>query len=362
MLSSDLIQNLKTGVLVLTQGLEVVWANDSALQLLEITGKKLINMQLSDWVIEQDMNGLAEPLKACITDGRGFTFRELHFARRGYRSTVDASFTRFEAPISSTRKPFSPDIRILIELAQIDNLVKITRDAKYSTDEANLKNYLRGLSHEIKNPLGGIKGSAQLMAKEADASIFQDYLRVIIDETNRLTNLVDRLIGPHRQTQLEKRNIHEVLEHCRALISAESAGQIYVDRDYDPSLPELLVDNERLTQAIINIAKNSIEALTESHTPQPEVKFSTRATRKQNPANGNPTTVVRIRIEDNGPGIPENLKDQLFFPMVSGRAHGSGIGLSITQTIISRHNGWIEVESEPGRTTFDIILPIGEKL
>jgi len=169
------------------------------------------------------------------------------------------------------------------------------------------------------------------------------------------------LLGSSQTPVDELFNIHQVLERARSLISAESGGSITTQRDYDPSLPEMTGDRSQVFQAILNIAKNALEAVTESQTEQPMIKFSTRAVRRAHPGTKGAQTFLRLRIEDNGPGIPDDLKERLFFPMVSGRAQGSGIGLSITQTIIARHNGWIEVQSEPGHTAFDIILPFGEK-
>ncbi|MEL0224198.1 MAG: ATP-binding protein, partial [Gammaproteobacteria bacterium] len=152
---------------------------------------------------------------------------------------------------------------------------------------------------------------------------------------------------------------HRVLDHCRALLIAEFGGSYYIDRDYDPSLPEIQADEEQLTQAIINIARNSVQALNESGNANPEISFNTRAIRKHDPETGLVTSAIRLRVEDNGPGIPADLKDRIFFPMVSGRPQGSGIGLSITQSIISRHHGWIEVNSVPGLTQVDVIIPFG---
>ena len=216
------------------------------------------------------------------------------------------------------------------------------------------------LAHEIKNPLGGIKGAAQLLSKEADASIYQDYLEVIITETDRLTGLVDNLVGPNIKQVNESINIHRLLEQCRSLLSAQAGGKIDFQRDYDPSLPETIGSAQQLYQAILNITKNALEAVTESDTSLPWVRFSTRAIRRALPGSKGAHTMLRVRIEDNGPGIPEDLKERIFFPMVSGRAQGSGLGLSITQTIISRHRGWIEVESEPGHTAIDVMLPLGD--
>ena len=360
MIPAILKNNLSTGVLLLNSSLEVVWTNESVLQILGTTKSQVVGKSISTWVVDQVDNLYQEALDACMNFGRPFIIRELKLGHVGHMSTVDASFSQIPAMGDDDSLVIQTKPVLLIEISQVDNLLKIARDSKYATDENNLKKILRGLAHEVKNPLGGIKGAAQLMAKEADASIFQEYLQIIISETNRLTNLVDKLIGPHKQEQFETTNIHKILEHCRTLISAEIGGSYFITHDYDPSLPEIQADEEQLTQAIINIVRNSAQALSEAATTDPVILFSTRAIRKHDPETGLVTSAIQLRIKDNGPGIPEDIKDRMFFPMVSGRAQGSGIGLSITQTIISRHHGWIEVNSRPGQTTVDVILPFGE--
>jgi len=360
MIPTILQENLATGVLLLNESLEVTWANDSALQILGTTRSQVIGKSFDTWIVNKSDSQYLEALEACLRFGHPFTIRELKLGRHSDLATVDASFSQIPETTNSKSLPTAVKPFLMIEFSQVDNLLKIARDSKYATDENNLKKILRGLAHEVKNPLGGIKGAAQLMAKEADASIFQEYLQIIVFEANRLTNLVDRLIGPYQQEKFQTTNIHRVLEHCRALISAEIGGAYFIAHDYDPSLPEILADEEQLTQAIINIARNSSQALKEGSTTNPEIIFITRAIRKHDPETGIVSAAIRIRIQDNGPGIPDDLKDRIFFPMVSGRAQGSGIGLSITQTIISRHHGWIEVESEPGRTAIDVILPFGD--
>jgi two-component system nitrogen regulation sensor histidine kinase GlnL len=249
----------------------------------------------------------------------------------------------------------------LVEIAEVDQLLKITRDTRLISDEAGFRKLAQGLAHEVKNPLGGIKGAAQLLAKEEGAQHFSDYLGIIVSEADRLKALVDRLLGSPQAPVDELFNIHQVLERVRSLISAESGGEIHTVRDYDPSLPDVFGDRSQVLQATLNIAKNALEALTDAQTEAPCIRFITRAVRRAHPGTKGAHTLLQIRIEDNGPGIPDELKDRLFFPMVSGRPEGSGIGLSITQTIISRHEGWIEVQSDPGHTVFEIMLPFGVK-
>lgn len=305
------------------------------------------------WVAEGQAAELQDSLSHCIHSGHSFTFRELILIRDDVATTTDASFSRLQDGVGEGR--------VLIELSEVDQLLKITRDNRILSDEAGFRKLAQGLAHEVKNPLGGIKGAAQLLAKEVGAQPFQDYLEIIISESDRLKALVDRLLGSPQAPVDEIFNIHQVLERARSLISAESGGVVITHRDYDPSLPEITGDRSQVFQAVLNIAKNALEAVTEAKTEAPIITFSTRAVRRAHPGAKGAQTFLRLRIEDNGPGIPEDLKDRLFFPMVSGRAQGSGIGLSITQTIVARHNGWIEVHSEPGHTAFDVILPFGEK-
>ena len=348
-----LLNSLNNGILVLDVRGKICWANESACRIIATNWKYLKNRDLSDFIAETQVNEVSDSLGDCVKLGHNFTYRELQLISGRSLSTTDASFSKLEHSFDRVGS-------VLVELAEVDQILKIAREAKYSKDEKSSKQLLRGLAHEIKNPLGGIKGAAQLLSKEADASIYRDYLEIIITETDRLTGLVDNLLGPNIRQNNDPVNIHRLLEQCRSLLSAQAGGSIDFQRDYDPSLPETVGSAEQLYQAILNITKNALEAVAESNTSFPWIRFSTRAIRRAHPGSKGAHTMLRVRIEDNGPGIPDDLKDRIFFPMVSGRAQGSGIGLSITQTIISRHHGWIEVESEPGHTAIDVILPFGD--
>jgi two-component system nitrogen regulation sensor histidine kinase GlnL len=348
-----LLNSLNNGIMVLDVRGKICWANESACRIVATNWKHLKNRELSDFIADTQASDVNDSLADCVKLGHNFTFREMQLFSGRSSSTIDASFSRLE-------HRFDRNGSILVELAEVDQILRIAREAKYSNDEQSSKQLLRGLAHEIKNPLGGIKGAAQLLSKEADASIYQDYLEIIITETDRLTGLVDNLLGPNIKQTNDPINIHRLLEQCRSLLSAQAGGKIDFQRDYDPSLPETSGSTEQLYQAMLNITKNALEAVTESNTSFPWVRFSTRAIRRAHPGSKGSHTMLRVRIEDNGPGIPDDIKDRIFFPMVSGRAQGSGIGLSITQTIISRHHGWIEVESAPGHTAIDVILPFGD--
>jgi two-component system nitrogen regulation sensor histidine kinase GlnL len=213
---------------------------------------------------------------------------------------------------------------------------------------------MRGLAHEIKNPLGGLRGAAQLLEKQLDSEELKEYTNVIISEADRLQTLLNRILGPNRMPEKVLVNIHEVLERVRSLVSVEVGDGIKLVRDYDPSIPEVMADPDQLVQALLNIIRNACQALN----GEGEVKLRTRVERKFNIGQNSHNLVARINIEDSGPGIPKEMIDKIFFPMVTGRAEGTGLGLSISQSLIEQHGGLIECQSEPGHTVFSIFLPI----
>lgn len=352
-MDTQLLDALNTGIVLLDEQRIPCWANEAARRITSMGMRHLASAPFEHWVAAGQAAELKESLSHCLSSGHSFTFRELIMTRDGLSTTTDASFSRLQEPVGGGR--------VLVEIAEVDQLLKITRDTRLISDEAGFRKLAQGLAHEVKNPLGGIKGAAQLLAKEEGAQHFSDYLGIIVSEADRLKALVDRLLGSPQAPVDELFNIHQVLERVRSLISAESGGEIHTVRDYDPSLPDVFGDRSQVLQATLNIAKNALEALTDAQTEAPCIRFITRAVRRAHPGTKGAHTLLQIRIEDNGPGIPDELKDRLFFPMVSGRPEGSGIGLSITQTIISRHEGWIEVQSDPGHTVFEIMLPFGVK-
>ena len=245
-----------------------------------------------------------------------------------------------------------------------DRLLRISREEDLITQQETTRILVRGMAHEIKNPLGGIRGAAQLLDRELSSADQREYTRVIIEEADRLRNLVDRMLGPNKALKPASVNIHEILERVRTLLEAECKGRVLFQRDYDPSLPEFSGDKEQLIQAFLNIARNAMEAAFESEAAHPEsqktptITFRTRALRQVTIGPNCHRLVCRIDIIDNGPGIAPELRQNIFYPMISGRANGTGLGLSITQSIISQHHGLVECESEPGQTDFIIFLPL----
>jgi two-component system nitrogen regulation sensor histidine kinase GlnL len=252
---------------------------------------------------------------------------------------------------------------VLLELFENERHLKTDREERIHDLTAVNKQLIRNLAHEIKNPLGGIRGAAQLLefelgARERDE--LREYTQVIIKESDRLQTLVDRLLEPHRHPHIVGDvNIHEVCERVRAVILAEFPRGLTLDRDYDVSVPDLRGDKEQLIQALLNIVRNAAEALRERISQgDARIELRTRIARKVTIGKRLYKLALDLHITDNGPGIPEEIRDRIFYPLVSGREDGSGLGLTLAQTFVQQHDGLIEVESKPGCTEFTILLPL----
>jgi two-component system nitrogen regulation sensor histidine kinase GlnL len=256
-----------------------------------------------------------------------------------------------------------PDNPVLIELRENVQQVKLDREERILDQTQANKELIRNLAHEIKNPLGGIRGAAQLLELELPGQGLKDlreYTQVIIKESDRLQTLVDRLLAPHRRPQIVGDvNIHEVFERVRSLILAEFPNGLKIVRDYDLSLPEFRGDKEQLIQAVLNIAHNAAQALAPRMVNgDAELTLRTRIARSITIAKVRYRLALDLHIVDNGPGIPAELKDRIFYPLVSGREGGSGLGLTLAQTFIQQHSGVIECESRPGLTDFRILIAL----
>ncbi|NTV11477.1 MAG: PAS domain-containing sensor histidine kinase, partial [Zoogloea sp.] len=245
------------------------------------------------------------------------------------------------------------EVRLLLEFRPIDAQLKVAREEQLAHQQQANRELIRNLAHEIKNPLGGIRGSAQLLERELSDPQLREYTQVIIAEADRLQDLMNRLLTSHRMMQPSLLNIHDVLERVRRLILAEFP-KIDVRRDYDTSLPEVSGDREQLIQAILNITRNAAQAVE----GEGEIVLRTRAARQVTLAKRRYRLALQLQVIDNGPGIPEQIRDKIFYPLVSGRENGSGLGLSLAQSFIEQHQGAIEVDSRPGRTCFTVFLPI----
>ncbi|HEY4372747.1 MAG TPA: nitrogen regulation protein NR(II) [Burkholderiales bacterium] len=247
--------------------------------------------------------------------------------------------------------------RVLLELRAIDQQLKVEREERLNEQAEANRQLIRNLAHEIKNPLGGIRGAAQLLEFELPEKRLREYTQVIVKESDRLQSLMDRMLTPHRPPHITAVNIHEVLERVRSLLAAEFPKKISLVRDYDASLPELRGDKEQLIQVALNVARNAAQALLGAGTRDPRIVLRTRVVRNITLHKERYRLALDLHIEDNGPGIPDDIRERVFYPLVSGREGGSGLGLTLAQTFVQQHRGTIEVESRPGYTCFKILLP-----
>ncbi|PQA78907.1 nitrogen regulation protein NR(II) [Rhodoferax sp. TS-BS-61-7] len=257
-----------------------------------------------------------------------------------------------------TRTEQSEDI--IIEMVPLEQQARQDREERLAEQAQTNKELIRNLAHEIKNPLGGIRGAAQLLEMEMESPELIEYTQVIIHEADRLQSLVDRLLAPHRRPHLVGDvNIHEVCERVRSLILAEFPRGLRVVRDYDTSIPEFRGDREQLIQTVLNIAHNACQALAERIAAgDANLTFRTRVTRQVTFGKQRYRLALELHVIDNGPGVPDSIRDRIFYPLVSGREGGSGLGLTLAQTFVQQHHGLIEVDSVPGRTDFKILIPL----
>ena len=344
------LDHLSTAIVVLDAQLCVVHTNTALENLLGIGTNQLTGNAFTDYLANPNTH---RELFQVLLTGVSHTHRatELYVAGRG---TVIVDFTT----------SLINDNQLLLELQSVDRFLQINREDTLLSVQAASQELVRGMAHEVKNPLGGIKGAAQLLALELpdEPDKYSEYTDLIVAEANRLSHLVDQLLGPARALQLNAINVHQITEHVAALIAAESQGtdNLNIQRDYDPSIPELFADDQQLIQAVLNIARNAMQALT-SQTRRHAHNTITLRTRIQRHFTIGKTPhrmVLQLDIEDNGPGIASNIAERIFYPMISGHAKGSGLGLHIAQTIISRHHGLIECNSRTGKTCFSIYLPL----
>ncbi|MBF7728577.1 nitrogen regulation protein NR(II) [Pseudomonas sp. N040] len=344
-----LLDNLTTAILLLDTQLHLEYMNPAAEMLLAVSGQRSHGQFIGE-LFSESPEALAS-LQQSVRSAHPFTKREaLLSTQSGQALTVDYAVT----PILNRQGTF-----LLLEILPRDRLLRITKEEAQLSKQETTKLLVRGLAHEIKNPLGGIRGAAQLLARELHAAELKDYTDVIIEEADRLRNLVDRMLGSNKLPSLAQTNIHEVLERVCQLVDMETQGRISLMRDYDPSIPDVMIDREQMIQAVLNIVRNAMQALAESVPPQgSRITLRTRALRQFTIGHTRHRLVCKVEIIDNGPGITAELQQTIFYPMVSGRADGTGLGLAITQNIISQHQGLIECESQPGHTVFTLFLPL----
>lgn len=337
------LEHLATAVLLLDGESQVLYANPASEVLFAVSVNQMIGFPLAQ--IFPGCDTLLTAVESALANNSPFREHELPISTLRQSSL---SVTCTATPVDSA------PVRLVLEFQQMDQQLRIAREERMLVQQQANTELLRNLAHEIRNPLGGLRGAAQLLEHELPQPNLREYTQVIIKEADRLQSLMDRLLVPHRVPKYELTNIHEVLERVRSLLLAESPRGIKVKRDYDTSLPELVGDREKLIQVVLNIARNAVQAMQ----GQGEIIFRTRAERQVTLVRKRYRVAIKLQIIDNGPGIPPEIRDRIFYPLVSGRADGSGLGLTLAQTFVTQHHGMIECESEPGNTSFTIRLPI----
>jgi two-component system nitrogen regulation sensor histidine kinase GlnL len=341
---------LATAVVVLDERFVVRYANQAAENLLEAPAKSLVGQPFLP--LFADAAALQKALAEALGSHWDYTAQNVDYVRPGREPLpLSCSITRIDVP----------ETPLLAELRPIEQQLRLAREERAIGEQQASRELIRNLAHEIKNPLGGLRGSAQLLERELDRPELREYTQVIIKEADRLQALMDRLLTPHRAPRLAPLGIHEVLERVRSLVLAEFSSGVAIERDYDPSLPDLVGDKEQLIQALLNVVRNAAQALTtgkEGRAKGGTITLRTRALRQVTLLRQRHKLALELQVIDDGPGVSEDIRERIFNPLVSGRDGGSGLGLSLAQTFIHYHRGVIECESRPGRTVFRIILPL----
>ena len=339
MLTFSGLELLATAVVALDDALIVRYANPAAESLFATAAKSLIGQRFLQLFLER--NELQNSLQEARATHWDYAAQNVTYVRGGREPLpLSCVLTRIDGS----------GLALLAELRPIEQQLRLAREERIAAEQQANRELIRNLAHEIKNPLGGLRGSAQLLERELDKPELREYTLVFIKEADRLQTLMDRMLTPHRAPHIEPLSVHEVLERVRSLVKAEFG--IVIERDYDPSLPELVGDREQLIQAMLNIARNSAQAGSK------HIVFRTRAVRQITILRHRHRLALELQVIDDGPGVPEKIQDRIFNPLVSGREGGTGLGLSLAQTFVQYHQGVIEFESRPGRTTFRILLPL----
>lgn len=346
---------LATAVMVVDARLAIHYMNPAAENMFELSSKNVAGITLNELYADNAM--LVAAVGYAHANNCSHTEHDLTLSLSGRKLHLSCTVT----PVGLNGS--TGDEGFLIEFRHIEQQLRIAREERMLDQSEANREFIRNLAHEIKNPLGGIRGAAQLLDRELERPGLHEYTQVIIKEADRLQLLMARLLTPHRRPQLGEVNIHEVLERVRSVILAEYPGRIEISRDYDSSLPVFTGDREQMIQAVLNIVRNAAQALLGKNdhaagAPLGEIGLRTRIARQVTLARRRYRLALTVEITDNGPGIPEEIRERVFYPLVSGRDGGSGLGLTLAQSFVSQHHGTITFESTPGNTRFVIMLPV----
>lgn len=346
--SLSLIENINTAVLVFDDSLRLKSINAAGENLLSVSSNKV--QGLSSGELLPDSGQFSENLKRTLLEQRPYTDWGVELNLPGQRSiTVGCMVT----PV------LEDDVcrHLIVELIDSNSFTRVMREESLSAVYDAARKSLKGMAHEIKNPLGGLRGAAQLLEKELEDAELTEYTQIIIKEADRLRNLVDRMLAHDSKPQLTKVNLHEILEYVIDLAQAESASRLEISRDYDPSLPGLQADKEQLIQVFLNITRNATQAIAANGRIWVRTRIRSRYTIRQQFHK----LVAQIEIIDDGPGIPDDIRSEVFYPLITGRPEGTGLGLSIAQSLLQLHGGSIAYERDNDRTVFRILLPLSQK-
>ena len=338
---------LASAVLLIDDGQLIRYINAAGENLLAVSGRSVVGKTLAD--VCTCSATLQSALDNGLNNNWGYTGQNIELVRG------DGEKMHLNCTVTPLRPDMATGARLLLELQPIEHHLAATREERLIEQQQASRELIRNLAHEIKNPLGGIRGAAQLLEHELGNPSLKEYTQVIIKEADRLQDLMQRLLRPHRPMLPATVNIHEILERVRSLLKAEFPGSLQIVRDYDTSLPELIGDREQLIQAVLNIARNAAQAMN----GEGEIVLRTRILRQVTLAKKRYKLAMELKVLDNGPGIPDDIRERMFYPLVSGREGGSGLGLTIAQNFVQHHHGTIDCASRPGHTVFTLRLPIG---
>jgi two-component system nitrogen regulation sensor histidine kinase GlnL len=345
--AADLLDALSTGIVMLDQQLCPVYANVAAQDLLAFSLKMARGRPFKDFL--HDAEGLCRILRRALESGESITDREV--------AIRPAAAPREARTLDVTITPFSglTGTQLLLEIADTTQRQRISRENDLLARLDGSRLMVRQLAHEIKNPLGGLRGAAQLLERELPEPGLREYTQLIIGEADRLTTLVDSMAGPTRAPAKTSVNVHEICEHVYHLLRAEAPAGILIERDYDPSLPNAMLDRHQMIQALLNVSRNALQAQGDLG----RIVLRTRARSNVSIGSVQHRLIASVQLEDSGPGVPPHLRSSIFYPLVTGRANGTGLGLAVAQELVTRNGGIIEFESETGRTVFTLLLPLG---
>jgi two-component system nitrogen regulation sensor histidine kinase GlnL len=336
-----ILEYLSEAILLFNHKLVLTYINSAGETLLKESVKHMSGRSAEE-IFKFSNPSILAHLQQCRDDNKVIVDREVRLDQSKQNPMVHLSIT----PLSKNE--------LLVELQPLDQHLKITKEEQLTEQYHISRMLIRGLAHEIKNPLGGLRGAAQLLDLELEDDELKEYTQIIIAEADRLKELIDKILGPNRPPQKKTLNIHQALERVRQLVLVEATGNIQIECDYDPSLPSLQADKNQLIQAFLNIVRNATQACHD----EGKIILKTRVHRKMTIGRKHYKLLVRVDIIDNGIGIKEDMLGQIFYPMITGRAEGTGLGLSISQSLINQHHGVIECCSEPHKTTFSVFLPL----